>query len=168
MALQRTLVLIKPDGVERKVVGEIITRFEKIGLKIIGLKMIQADDEFARRHYTEDLAIRRGEKVRDQMVRMLTSSPVVAIALEGVEAIELVRKHVGDTEPKKSAPGTIRGDYAHISYAHADEMGSGVFNIVHASSSEEDAKNELSLWFSEGELCQYSTVHDKHVFGQGD
>ena len=166
MAMQRTLVLIKPDGVERKLIGEIVSRFERVGLKIIGLKMIKVDETFAKRHYTEDLAIRRGQHVRDNMVTMLTSGPVIAMALEGVDAIDLVRKHVGVTEPKSAAPGTIRGDYAHTSLARGDELGIGVYNLVHASSDEKDAKTELSLWFAETELCQYSTDHDKHVFGE--
>lgn len=163
--VERTLVLIKPDGVERQIVGKIITRFEEVGLKIVGLKLLTVDAEFAKRHYTEDIAVRRGEHVRTNMVNMLSSGPVVAIALEGVESIALVRKMVGDTEPKTAAPGTIRGDFTHVSYKYSNATKIGVKNVVHASSSPKDAQSELGLWFSEAELCHYSTVHDKHILG---
>lgn len=163
MEIQRTLVLIKPDGVERGLVGQIMSRFEQAGLKIVGLKMAMVNPDFALKHYTEDISKRRGEKVRELMVEMLTSGPVVAIALEGIEAIELVRKMVGPTQPKEAPPGTIRGDFAHISYSYADARGIGVKNVIHASSSLEDAQNELYLWFSQEDLHTYDSVHDKHI-----
>ena len=163
MDLERTLVLIKPDGVQRGIVGQIISRFETAGLKIVGLKLVQVDEEFAKKHYTEDITVRRGEKVRNMMVDMISSSPVVAIALEGVESVELVRKMVGSTEPKMAAPGTIRGDYAHVSYNYANAKDIGVKNVIHASSDIEDAKKEMALWFSDSELCQYRSVHDTHI-----
>ena len=164
MELEKTLVLIKPDGVERGIVGQIITRFEQAGLKIVGLKLKQADEEFAKKHYTEDITIRRGEKVRDQLVNFISKSPVVAIALEGIEAIEAVRKMVGPTEPKAAPPGTIRGDFSHVSYDWANGNEIVVKNIIHASSSKEDAEGELSLWFDESELCNYRSVHETHTF----
>jgi len=165
MELERTLVLIKPDGVERGLIGQIITRFEQAGLKVAGLKLAMVDSEFAKKHYTEDITKRRGEQVRNHMVTMLSSGPVVAMVLEGIEAIALVRKMVGSTEPKSAEPGTIRGDFSHVSYAYADAKSIGVRNVVHASSSESDAKNEVSLWFSEAELHSYQSVHDKHILG---
>ena len=166
MELERTLVLIKPDGLQRGLVGQLLTRFELVGLKIVGLKLIAVDPVFAARHYTEDLAKRRGEKVRRLMVKMLTESPVIAIALEGIEAIELVRKMVGPTEPKVAPPGTIRGDFAHISYRFADAGGVGIKNLIHASSSSEDAASELALWFAASELYQYSMPNEGHIYSR--
>ena len=95
--IERTFVMIKPDGVERNLTGDIISRFEKVGLKIVGMKMCWVDKDFARKHYTEDITIRRGEKVRNLLVDFIKNGPVVAIVLEGVEAIEVVRKLVGST-----------------------------------------------------------------------
>lgn len=153
--METTLVLLKPDTVDRGLVGEIIQRFEKVGLKIAGVKMVQPGKEIAEKHYTEDLAQRKGEHVRKMMIDLLISGPVVAVALEGIEAVELVRKMVGTTEPKSAAPGTIRGDYSHISYKHADEKGVGINNLIHASSSVDEAKTELAVWFNENELVSH-------------
>ncbi|MBU2566143.1 nucleoside-diphosphate kinase [Patescibacteria group bacterium] len=153
--IQRTLVLLKPDAIERGLIGEITQRFERVGLKIAGLKMIWPTEETALKHYTEDLAERRGEHVRKMMVDMLVSGPVVAIALEGVEAVELVRKMVGETEPKKAAPGTIRGDYAHVSFKHADAKNIGIFNLIHASGSAEEAMQEVDVWFEPNEIHEF-------------
>ena len=161
--IERTLVLVKPDGVQRQIIGEILTRFEKAGLKIVGLKLVWADEEFARKHYTEDIEIRRGKAVRDYNVNFIKSGPVVALALEGVNAIENVRKMVGSTEPKSAQPGTIRGDYSHVSYAYCDSKKQVVKNLIHASSDAKDAAHELALWFSKEELHTYKTVHDVHI-----
>lgn len=165
MKTERTLLLIKPDGVERGIAGQIISRFEQAGLKIVGLKLALVDKDFAKKHYTEDIAQRRGEHIRQQMVLMLSSGPVIAIVLEGVEAVPLVRKMVGATEPKAAEPGTIRGDFAHVSYGYADAKGTGIRNVVHASSSPADAQSEISLWFATTELHTYTSVHDKHILG---
>lgn len=154
--IQRTLVLLKPDTLERGLVGEIIQRFEKVGLKIVGLKMIWPTEDTALKHYTEDLAIRRGENVRKLMVDMLVSGPVVALALEGIEIVEQVRKMVGGTEPKTAAPGTIRGDYAHVSYKHADSKNAGIYNLIHASGTPEEAEQEIQVWFDPDELHEFS------------
>ncbi len=164
MTIQQTLVLIKPDGVERGLIGEVIKRFEQRGLKIVGLKLTKVEKSFAQRHYTEDISKRRGEKVRNLLVDYMASGPVVAMVIEGVDAIENVRKLCGATESKSAIPGTIRGDYSHISFSHADENCIPVKNVVHASSSEEDARNELALWFSVDEIFDYSLVYEKHVF----
>lgn len=161
--IQRSLVLLKPDALERGLVGEIIQRFERVGLKIVGLKMVWPNEETAMKHYTEDLAIRRGEHVRKLMVEMLLSGPVVAIALEGVEAVELVRKMVGGTEPKTAAPGTIRGDYAHVSYKHADARGTGIFNLIHASGNAEEAEQEIQVWFDTNELHDFNPAYTQRT-----
>jgi len=161
--IKRTLVLVKPDGVERGLVGNIVQRFENAGLKIVGMKMAWSDKEFAKRHYTEDLAKRRGEHVRKYMVDYLTEGPVVAIVLEGVHAIENVRKVCGTTEPKAAAPGTIRGDFSHVSFNYCDAEKKGVRNIIHASADQKDADYEISLWFKPSELHSYTSVHEKHT-----
>ena len=139
--------------------GEIIKRFERVGLKIVGMKMIQVDGEFSKKHYAEHV----DKKFYPGLEAMITMGPVVAMVLEGVEAIALVRKMVGATEPKSAAPGTIRGDFTHVSYGHADEKGIGVKNVIHASADENDAKKEVALWFSAGELYSYEVVDDKHT-----
>ena len=161
--IEKTLVLIKPDGVERGLVGEIIGRFEKVGLKIIGMKMQWVDQEFAKKHYTEDIAKRRGQHVRDWLMEYITEGPVVAIALEGLHAIEIVRKVVGDTEPRTAPAGTIRGDYAFHSYSFADKKKKAIRNLIHASGDKKDAKQELELWFEPEELHSYETVQEKHL-----
>lgn len=117
--IEKTLVLLKPDAVQRGLIGEVIARFERVGLKIIGMKMVYASKELVSAHYS-DVKTRVSEKVYDNNVKFLREGPVVAMCLEGVHAIEIVRKMVGSTEPKSASPGTIRGDYAHVSYSHAD------------------------------------------------
>ena len=159
--MQRTLVLLKPDALDRGIIGEIVSRFERVGAKIVGLKMLVSEKDTALQHYTDDLAQRRGEKVRELMVSMLMSGPIVAIALEGVEIVEVVRKVVGATEPKSAAPGTIRGDYAHVSFKHADEKGIGVFNLIHASGSPEEAETEVKVWFKPEELVSHTPSYTK-------
>ncbi len=157
--MERTLILLKPDAVSRGLVGEILQRFEKVGLKIIGLKMVQPNEELARQHYTEDLAVRRGEHVRNMMIEMLVSGPIVALCLEGIEAVELVRKMVGATEPKSAQPGTIRGDYSHISFKHADEKKIGIHNLIHASATVGEAEQEVAVWFTDDELVSHTPAY---------
>lgn len=162
--IERSLVLLKPDTLERGLVGEILQRFEKVGLKIVGMKLLQPTESHASQHYTEDLAIRRGEHVRKLMIDMLTSGPVVAIVLEGIEAVELIRKMIGSTEPKSSAPGTIRGDYAHGSFKHADaSQDNKLYNLIHGSASIEEAKVEIDVWFKEDELIDHSPAYTAHT-----
>ena len=161
---ERTLVLLKPDAVQRGLMGEIITRFEKAGMKIVGMKLRWVDSERAGRHYGEDIIKRRGEKVRELLIKFITSGPVLAIVVEGVDAIENVRMMCGTTEPKSAPPGPIRGDYSHISYRYADLAGKAVENIIHASSSPEDAEKEIYLWFNEDEIFDYHTVYEIHAF----
>jgi len=162
--MERTLVVIKPDGVQRGLVGRIIQRFEDAGLKIIALKQIQMDKDFAGQHY-HDVAKRRGEDIFRANIKFVVDGPVVAFVLEGVEAIETVRKMVGDTEPKSAPPGTIRGDFAHQSFQWKNQGNVGAIrNLIHASSSQEDAKREIELWFLENEIHSYDTVYQKHTF----
>jgi nucleoside-diphosphate kinase len=161
--IERTLILIKPDGVARCLVGKIISRFEDAGLKIVGMKMVWADEEYAKRHYTEDITKRRGEHVRKYLIDFITAGPIVTMVVEGVNAIENVRKMVGATEPKAALPGTIRGDFTHTSYAYCDEKKMVVKNVIHASADAADAEREIKVWFALHELHSYKTVHDIHI-----
>lgn len=157
--IERTLVLLKPDAVQRCFAGEIITRFERAGLKMVGMKMVWVDKDFSKQHYAEH--VEKG--FYPGLESMITEGPVVALVLEGVEAIGTVRKMVGATEPKAAAPGTIRGDFAHVSYGYADQQNIGVKNLIHASANTEDAEKEVALWFTEKEMHSYKTVHDAHI-----
>jgi len=157
--IQRTLVLLKPDAVQRGHMGEIITRFEKVGLKVVGCKLVWVDKAFAQQHYAEHV----GKKFYPGLEKLITMGPVLAMAIEGVDVIETVRKLVGSTEPKAAAPGTIRGDFAHVSYGYADTKGISIKNLIHASANEADAKKELALWFNDNEMHTYKTVHDVHI-----
>ena len=159
--LQRTLILLKPDAIDRGIVGEILTRFERVGAKMVGMKLLVSEKDTAEKHYTEDLAKRRGENIRRIMIEMLMSGPFVVLALEGVDIVEVVRKMVGATEPKSALPGTIRGDYAHVSYSYADAKGIGIFNLIHASASPEEAEVELAVWFKPEELVSHKPGYTK-------
>ena len=182
---ERTLVLIKPDGVKKGICGKIISRFEDSGLKIIALKMIFADKELAKNHYflDEEWAknvyekskkshekdgkkfpyknhLEIGETIQSWNMKFLMEGPVIGIVLEGPHAVELVRKIIGSTEPRSSLPGTIRSDFASVeSYAVADEKKRVVRNLAHASDSVENAKREINLWFSPEEIhSNYKTA----------
>jgi nucleoside-diphosphate kinase len=159
--MERTLIVVKPDGVQRSLVGRLLQWFEDAGLKIVGMKMVWIDADFAKKHYF-DLAERRGEHVLKNMVDLMTEGPVVAVVLEGVEAVENVRRIVGSTEPKSAAPGTIRGDFAHHSFAYTDEKGKGIRNLIHASGNVTEAKQEVKLWFADSEIHDYKTDQEKH------
>ena len=161
MNIERTLVLLKPDALDRGVAGEIISRFERVGAKIVGLKLLVSKEDTAKLHYTDDITRRRGEKVRKQMIAMLVSGPILAMALEGVEIVEVVRKMVGSTEPKIAPPGTIRGDYAHVSFNYANSKDIGVFNLIHASASVEEAIPEIKVWFKPEELFSHKPSYTK-------
>jgi nucleoside-diphosphate kinase len=151
---ERTLVLVKPDGVQRLLTGRIIARYEERGLKIVGLKLVQVDRELAERHY----AIHREKPFFGGLVDFITSGPLVALALEGPNAIPIVRAINGATRPHEAAPGTIRGDFA-IETAQ---------NIVHASDSAETAAFELDLWFAQDELHEYDRDIDRWVLAPED
>lgn len=162
--IERTLILIKPDGVQRQIVGKITSRFEDAGFKIIGMKMLWVNEAFAKKHYTEELAKRRGEHVRRYNINFLVEGPVIAIVLEGINAVDNVRKVVGDTEPKSALPGTIRGDFSHVSYAYADSKKMVIRNLIHASANKEDAEREIKLWFKKSELHSYKTTHESQIY----
>lgn len=159
--LERTLVILKPDTVGRSIVGEIISRFERAGIRIAGIKMVKPDKEFLYHHYENigKMISRRGQKPFDETIDMMTRLPVIAIVLEGVEVVEYVRKMVGTTEPKAAAPGTIRGDYAHMSFEYANKENIGVPNLIHASGNKEEAEAEIKHWFHENEIYEYNPVH---------
>lgn len=161
--VQRTLVLFKPDTVQRGLVGEILTRFERVGLKIVATKMIAPDKAHYHKHYEEigQMITRRGEQAFDVTLKMMTEGPVIAMVFEGVEAVALVRKLVGTTEPKSAQPGTIRGDYSHMSFGYADSEGKGIPNLIHASGDTDEAEKEIAHWFSDNELYEYKTTHEK-------
>lgn len=160
--MQRTLIIFKPDAIQRGITGEILTRFEKVGLKIVGLKMLNASDDHLHGHYEGigGLKTRKGEEIFQVTIKMMQAGPVIAAVLSGVEAVELVRKMVGPTEPKSSAPGTIRGDYAHMSYGHADAAGVGITNLIHASADADEAEREIAHWFTDEELYDYGVAHE--------
>jgi len=162
--IEQTLVLVKPDGVARGLTGEVIKRFEQRGLKIVGLKLVRVEMDHAQKHYTDDITKRRGQKVRDLLLNYITDGPVVAMVVEGVNAIENARKLVGATESKSALPGTIRGDYSHVSFSYADKKNIPVKNIIHASSNEEDARTEIALWFSINEIHDYKRCEDDHLY----
>ncbi|MFM2106493.1 MAG: nucleoside diphosphate kinase [Chloroflexota bacterium] len=144
---ERTLVLVKPDGVQRLLTGRIISRFEERGLKLVGLKLIRVDRSLAERHY----AVHSQKPFFRGLVDFITSSPLVALALEGPNAIAVVRSMVGATRPHEAAPGTIRGDFA-LETAQ---------NLIHASDGPETAAAELALWFAPGELVAYEREIDR-------
>jgi len=180
--VEQTLIVFKPDAVKRSLVGEILSRFERVGLKIVGMKMIQIDSTLARSHYPDSLSNIIGNKTKsdwdnygieytetaeeigqiiiDATRDFMTSSPVIAVVLEGGHAVEVVRKLVGSTGPKDSAPGTIRGDYAHLSLGMASASKKGAANLIHASGTVSEAKDEISLWFKPQELFAYKLSHE--------
>lgn len=162
-SVQKTLVLFKPDTVQRGLVGEILSRFERVGLKIVATKMIAPDKDHYYQHYEGigQMVTRRGEQAFNVTLEMMISGPVIAMVFEGVEAVALVRKLVGPTEPKSAAPGTIRGDYSHMSFGYADTAEKGIPNLIHASGDEEEAGKEIAHWFNDDEIYKYETAHEK-------
>ncbi len=184
--IERTLVLIKPDGVQRAIVGRIISRFEDAGLKLAAMRMVWADEKLAKEHYpldeewakkmfdkTNAAYVKEGKKmpykdykemgklIQGKLMDFIKEGPVVAMVLEAPHAVELVRKLIGSTEPRSSVPGTIRADFASIeSYAYSDSAGRACRNLIHASDSVDNAKREISLWFPPKEIHSYRTIHD--------
>jgi nucleoside-diphosphate kinase len=153
-ASERTLVLVKPDGVQRQLVGRILARYEERGLKIAGLKLVTVDRELAERHYD----VHRTKPFFEGLVEFITSGPLVALALDGPNAIAVVRAINGATRPHEASPGTIRGDFA-LETAQ---------NIVHASDSAETAATELDLWFDADELLDYERDIDRWVLAPNE
>jgi nucleoside-diphosphate kinase len=150
MGMQRTLVIVKPDGVQRGLVGPILTRLESRGLKIVGLKLVQVSSDLAARHYAEHV----GKPFYDGLLAYITSAPVVVACVEGTSAVQMVRNTVGATNPLNAAPGTIRGDLAL-------DIGR---NLIHASDAPETADRELALWFNVAELVGYGRETDRWIF----
>ena len=150
--MERTLVLVKPDGVQRGLIGDILGRFERKGLKVVGLRLLDVQRAMAERHY----AVHAGKHFYDGLVEFITSGPVAAIALEGPDAIATVRRMVGRTMPNEAEPGTIRGDLGI----------SGLRNLIHASDAPETADSELALWFAEGTLVDYGRDIDAWIVAE--
>jgi nucleoside-diphosphate kinase len=140
--MQKSLVLLKPDAVERRLIGEVISRFERKGLNIVAMKMLRVTPELSKQHYAEHVA----KPFYPNLEEFITSSPIVALAVEGLDVIRVVREMLGATNGLKAAPGTIRGDYS----------SSRQMNLVHASDSEESAARELALYFQPSEMCEYT------------
>lgn len=180
--MERTFVMIKPDGVRRGLVGRIISRFEDVGLKLVGIKILRPDEDLVRKHYPDnpewlrtvgektlgtyreyemdplrqmgtDDPLEIGRWVRERLVEFITSGPVVAMVWEGNHAVEVVRKLVGSTIPLFAQPGTIRGDFSVDSPDLANREGRPVYNLIHASGDIEEAEREVGLWFRDEELC---------------
>lgn len=193
MIIQQTLVLIKPDGVQRGLIGEILKRFEQRGLKIVGMKMISPKKDLVQKHYpvteewykkvgkntlddcekyginveenigTKD-PVEIGKKVHRWNVNFLTSGPIVAVVLEGTHAIESARKLAGETVPNLSEIGTIRGDFTGVSAISSNIKGGAIYNLVHTSKNKEEAEEEIKLWFTKEELHEYKVPHQEHFF----
>jgi nucleoside-diphosphate kinase len=163
LGVEKTLVLLKPDAVARGLAGRVLARFEDAALKIVGVKMKHLDADFTRKHYF-DLEERLGTEIYNSTATFMQSGPVIALALEGVDAVAKVRKIIGGTYPNDAAPGTVRGDYAHQTRASSEVSGKAVMNLVHASGNSEEAKYEVELWFSGDELFAYETLAEKLAY----
>ncbi len=150
--MERTFVMVKPDGVQRKLVGKIITRFEERGFQLVGLKLMQITPELAAKHYSEH----KSKPFFQELVGFITSSPVVAMVWEGLEAVKTVRTMMGKTDPLQADPGTIRGDFALY-------MGN---NVVHGSDSPKSAAREINLFFDSAELMSYNVDINKWINGK--
>jgi len=186
---ERTLVMMKPDGIQRSLIGEVIKRYEQVGLKLVGIKIVVPTEERVEAHYmvnpdfktnvgsktiesykkkgetppTEDPE-EQGEFVLDGLKKYMVSGPVVAMCWEGVHAIEVVRKITGGTEPRSSDVGTIRGDYVLDSYQLADTDKRAVRNLIHASGDATEAEKEINLWFNDDELVNYRLVQEQILY----
>ncbi len=149
MPVERSLILFKPDAVQRKLCGELLSRIERKGLKIIGLKLLSVTPELSKQHYAEHVT----KKFYPLLEAFITSGPVVAVAVEGLEAVKVMRTMMGATNGRDSAPGTIRGDYG----------SSRQMNLVHGSDSPEAAQRELAIYFQPGELIDWATVLEDQI-----
>lgn len=182
---ERTFVMIKPDGVERGLIGEIIKRFEQRGLKVSALKMVSGAEDVIAKHYADDEEwlksvgqktktsfaqkgiemsesdIEIGKRIRAWLMDYVKSGPIVTMVIEGNHAIEVVRKIVGSTEPRTAPAGTIRGDFSIDSYELGDNLKRPVKNLIHASGNKKEAENEIHIWFSEEEIYNYSRADEK-------
>ena len=188
---ERTLVIIKPDGIQRSLIGEIIRRYERLGLKLAGLKMTVPTEEQVEGHYTLDPNWRRvtGEKtissykarsltppsndpleitakILKNLIKYLTAGPVICMVWEGAHAVELVRKVTGGTEPREADVGTIRGDFVVDSYIMSDNDDRAVRNLIHASGSIEEANMEIPHWFKKNEIIDYKVSHEDIIYSK--
>jgi len=187
--MERVLVVMKPDGVERGLTGTVIKTFEECGLKLVAIKMIKADQALVGKHYVEDkdwmmsvgkktkqsalekgvemkeTEMEIGQRVRNALIRELTRTPVVAFVLEGNAAAEIARKLIGATEPRKADPASIRGRYASDTYGLADGKKRSVRNIAHVSENAEIAEKEIKVWFKESEICKYKRCDEEAMYG---
>ena len=185
---ERTLVILKPDAVQRSLVGEVIGRIERTGLKVAAMKLVNANEDQLMKHYNKDdvwcedkgartvkdleaaglpvekEAIEYGRDIVRNLVTYMTAGPVVAMVVEGNQAVAVITKIVGSTEPKTSDVGTIRGDYTVDSYGHATVENRSVRNLVHQSESPEEAEREIALWFEEGEIIEYVTAQERIMY----
>jgi nucleoside-diphosphate kinase len=186
---ERTLVIIKPDGVQRSLIGEVIGRFERVGLKLVASKFAVADVDSVEKHYTVDPNWKKnvGEKsiaayekqgkecpfkdpvemgnfVLGKLRNYITSGPVMMMVWEGAHSVAIVRKLVGGTEPRTSDVGTIRGDFVHDSYEIADVDGRSVRNVIHASGSPEEAEHEIAIWFKPEEVIDYRLIQEAILY----
>ena len=186
---EKTLIIIKPDGIQRSLIGEIIKRYERSGLKLIALKMLVPDKNLTQKHYLIDPQWKQktgqntinayrshnetppfsdptkmGNFILDKLVKYFTCSPVIVMAWQGMHAVEIVRKITGGTEPKSSDMGTIRGDFTIDSYAIADTDKRAVRNLVHASGSPEEAEAEIKLWFKPTEILNYRLLNEEILY----
>jgi len=186
---ERTLIVIKPDGIQRSLVGEMVGRFERVGLKMVGMKMMVPTADLIEKHYTLDpeWRMKTGLKsikgytdkgltppetdplkvtaiVLKNLVRYMTSGPVIAMVWQGAHAVEMVRKIVGGTEPRTSDVGTIRGDYVLDSYLMSDTDKRAVRNLVHASGSPKEADDEVNHWFKKSEIIDYKHINEKMLY----
>lgn len=186
---ERTFLIIKPDGIQRGLIGEVISRFEAVGLKVSAMKMMMATPDLVEKHYTLDPEWRRvtGEKtikgyiskgltppsndpheitarILKNLIVYMTAGPILAMVLEGAHAVSITRKLVGGTEPLTSDVGTIRGDFVLDSYQMSDADGRAVRNVVHASGSVKEANDEIAHWFKPAELMKYKTVQEKILY----
>jgi nucleoside-diphosphate kinase len=189
MKKERTLVVIKPDGIQRSLIGEIIKRVERTGLKLVGIKFLVPQADFIEKHYTLDpgwkeavgtkaiAAYKKKElnppsedpievanMVLNSLKKYITSGPVVAMVWEGVHSVGIVRKIVGGTEPLTSDVGTIRGDFVIDSYQLSDIDGRAVRNLIHASGSPDEAKGEIDLWFNKDEIIDYRLIQEHILY----
>lgn len=182
---EKTLIIIKPDGIQRNLIGEIIQRYERVGIKLIAAKLLTASEDMIEKHYTLDPEWRKitGEKtikgyldkgltppindplkvteiLLEKLKSYMASGPILVMVWQGAHAVSIVRKITGGTEPLKSEVGTIRGDYVHDSYQLSDNDNRPIRNLVHASGSVKEAEDEIKHWFSENEIIDYTLVRE--------
>lgn len=185
---ERTFVILKPDAVQRSLMGEIISRFERAGLKFVAMKMLVPQEQQLLTHYNKDEAwfLKKGNRITDDLkahnlpvtkepieygkeiittiVKFMTAAPVVAIILEGNQSVAVVTKLVGTTEPSTADVGTIRGDYTLDSYGHSSFENRAVRNLVHCSESPEEAEREIKVWFTDEEIMNYTTAQERIMY----